>query len=67
MAAMQIAMYTPGYRRLNSVIILPDRQTDRQNVLFAIKITNVMINKETVKGRRSPLRLKQSLAWRPLA
>ena len=32
--------------------------TDRQNVLFAIKITNMMINKETVKRQEISIKIK---------
>ena len=35
-----------------------EEQTDRQNVLFAIKITNMMINKETVKRQEISIKIE---------
>ena len=35
-----------------------DRQTDRQNVLFAIKITKMIINKETVKRQEISIKIE---------
>ena len=35
-----------------------DRQTDRQTVLYAIKITNMMINKETVKRQEISIKIE---------
>ena len=34
------------------------RQTERQNFLFAITITNMMINKETVKKQEISLKIE---------
>ena len=38
--------------------------TDRQNVLFAIKITTIMINNEKVKRQEISIKT-ESLTWRP--
>ena len=35
-----------------------DRQTGRQNVLFTIKITNMMINNETVKRQEISIKIE---------
>ena len=38
-------------------IIIKNRQTDRQNVLFAITITNMMIINETVKRQEISIKI----------
>ena len=40
------------------VVSLADRQTDRQNVLFAIKITDMMIIEETVKRQEISIKIE---------
>ena len=41
--------------------------TDRQNVLFAIKITNMMINNETVKRQEISIKIVMAVKMSKLA
>ena len=46
------------YIYVKPMLLRTDRQTDRQNVLFATKIINMMINNETVKRQEIPIKIE---------